>query len=256
MKGLEITTNIGCSVACSYCPQGVLLDNYNGELNLSMERFKQCISKVPKTESIFFAGFSEPWLNEECSEMVSYTYSLGYSIYANTTLEGITINDVMQLQYLHFDNFAVHLPDVGMSTKADIFYLNRLAMVISLIDNVELRKHLELDPPVADMVEYMTVKQMTLNDRAGNADLPHQKTTGELKECGNANRHVLLPNGDVVLCCMDYGLKHVLGNLIKDDYQVIKDNANELNKTLCYDCIYANNGGKDEGQNKDMEQNG
>jgi len=26
-------------------------------------------------------------------------------------------------------------------------------------------------------------------------------------------RNVLLPNGDVVLCCMDYGLDHILGNL-------------------------------------------
>jgi len=32
------------------------------------------------------------------------------------------------------------------------------------------------------------------------------------------NNNVLLPNGDVVLCCMDYGLKHILGNLILSDY--------------------------------------
>jgi hypothetical protein len=32
------------------------------------------------------------------------------------------------------------------------------------------------------------------------------------------DRNVLLPNGDVVLCCMDYDLKHVIGNLLKQTY--------------------------------------
>ena len=31
--------------------------------------------------------------------------------------------------------------------------------------------------------------------------------------------NVMLPNGDVSLCCMDYGLEHILGNLIEQDYE-------------------------------------
>ncbi len=38
-------------------------------------------------------------------------------------------------------------------------------------------------------------------------------------DCKNNLKHnVLLPNGDVVLCCMDYGMKHILGNLLSSDY--------------------------------------
>lgn len=33
------------------------------------------------------------------------------------------------------------------------------------------------------------------------------------------NRNVLLPNGDVALCCMDYSLRHIFGNLLVSDYQ-------------------------------------
>jgi radical SAM protein with 4Fe4S-binding SPASM domain len=33
------------------------------------------------------------------------------------------------------------------------------------------------------------------------------------------DRNVLLPNGDVVLCCMDYNLKHVIGNLLDQTYE-------------------------------------
>jgi hypothetical protein len=32
------------------------------------------------------------------------------------------------------------------------------------------------------------------------------------------DHNVLLPNGDVALCCMDYNLKHVIGNLLTKEY--------------------------------------
>jgi radical SAM protein with 4Fe4S-binding SPASM domain len=35
------------------------------------------------------------------------------------------------------------------------------------------------------------------------------------------DRNVLLPNGDVVLCCMDYNLKHIIGNLLNQTYEEI-----------------------------------
>ncbi|WP_247406748.1 MULTISPECIES: SPASM domain-containing protein [unclassified Bradyrhizobium] len=33
------------------------------------------------------------------------------------------------------------------------------------------------------------------------------------------HRNVLLPNGDVTLCCMDFERRHVLGNLLRDKYK-------------------------------------
>ena len=32
------------------------------------------------------------------------------------------------------------------------------------------------------------------------------------------DQNVVLPNGDVLLCCMDYAMKHRIGNLIEGDY--------------------------------------
>jgi hypothetical protein len=37
--------------------------------------------------------------------------------------------------------------------------------------------------------------------------------------CHRKRSNVLLPNGDVVLCCNDYGMQHVLGNLLTDTYE-------------------------------------
>jgi hypothetical protein len=32
------------------------------------------------------------------------------------------------------------------------------------------------------------------------------------------DQNVLFPNGDVGLCCMDFGMKHIIGNLLTSDY--------------------------------------
>jgi hypothetical protein len=47
--------------------------------------------------------------------------------------------------------------------------------------------------------------------------------------------NVMLPNGDVSLCCMDYGLKHILGNLYEQDYEEIIPENNQCFE-LCRLC--------------------
>jgi hypothetical protein len=41
--------------------------------------------------------------------------------------------------------------------------------------------------------------------------VPH--STAKMHFCPDLNDCGLLPNGDLALCCMDFGLKHVIGNL-------------------------------------------
>ena len=64
------------------------------------------------------------------------------------------------------------------------------------------------------------------------------------------NNNILLPDGTVVLCCMDYGLKHILGNILTDTFEEIMDgeemrkvkegmNGNETLDILCRNCSYA-----------------
>lgn len=48
--------------------------------------------------------------------------------------------------------------------------------------------------------------------------------------CGQElNRNVLLPDGTVLLCCMDYGMKHILGNLREQSYDEIM-NGGEMQR--------------------------
>jgi len=50
--------------------------------------------------------------------------------------------------------------------------------------------------------------------------------------------NVLLPNGDVCLCCNDYGMDHVIGNLVSSDYSSLfqsKEFQNVRDKLSQYD---------------------
>ena len=61
-------------------------------------------------------------------------------------------------------------------------------------------------------------------DRAGNLEVKclEKKHITDERLCDQAvslNHNILLPDGSVVLCCMDYGLTHILGNLLCDSYE-------------------------------------
>ena len=64
------------------------------------------------------------------------------------------------------------------------------------------------------------------------------------------NHNVLLPDGRVILCSNDWGMKHVLGNLIYETYEQILngDEANRIREAmtsegrefvLCRNCFQA-----------------
>ena len=74
-----------------------------------------------------------------------------------------------------------------------------------------------------------------VNTRAGNIDIdggtPRKRLTGELETCPRLQSGVLLPNGDVALCCMDWGLQHVIGNLLTMDYEMLLE-SDEYKRVL------------------------
>jgi len=64
------------------------------------------------------------------------------------------------------------------------------------------------------------------------------------------NHNVVLPDGTVLLCCMDYGMTHVIGNLVEQTHEEIMENialervraglnGDEEIEILCRKCSYA-----------------
>ena len=77
MASIQITTKIGCSNACVYCPQDRFVAAYkerSSTLSMSLETFAACIDKIPAGVGIIFAGMCEPWLNPACTKMVQFAH--------------------------------------------------------------------------------------------------------------------------------------------------------------------------------------
>ena len=223
MDSLEITTRIGCKNGCVYCPQELLVKTYTGKSStflMEFETFQVFLAKIPSRVRICFSGMCEPWANPECTRMVLHSHETGHRISVfTTTLVGMTPADVQQFKDLSFNTFVVHLPSSEgyEKIKVDDHYLEVLRC---LSDSSVVTQWLCLGETVHPLVARVLDKNIDsgqLFTRAGNIKIKNQivpgRKKGRLRCERNLRQNVLLPNGDVLLCCMDYGMQHVLGNL-------------------------------------------
>ena len=70
--------------------------------------------------------------------------------------------------------------------------------------------------------------QWAVHSRAGHLQTPPPRSlVGGAVRCGQGRdqKNVLLPDGSVALCCMDWGLEHVLGNLLDQEYDELFTSA-------------------------------
>jgi len=235
---LEITTVSKCVIDCSYCPQQVFQEAYHGCRTLSLENFKKALLSVPKNVTIHFSGFSEPFLNPECIDMIEYAHSTGYKIVIFSTLVGLKSENVKRLQICNPEEFVLHLPDNKDNAKIPITetYKDTLVTALKLL-----------------RVSYFSVMNdlFISNERAGLClNIPKRRVHGWFY-CTKlvSPQFVMLPNCDVVLCCMDFGLKHRLGNLLEQSFMDIV-NSKEYKRVrdgrfktrvgiICRKCMWA-----------------
>jgi hypothetical protein len=247
---MEITTCVpkkGCIVDCIFCPQRLLEKKYQGERYLTLDNFKRLIEKIPNEIRITFSGFVEPWLNKNCSDMVLYANEKGHRVAVFTTGIGMDVEDVDKIKDIPFDggingNFTLHLPDNERLAKHPISkkYLKVLERFKELqyhICNFYVMSMGEVHEDIKYIFESAVIAEMW--GRAGNLigeailkpELINVKDRfksiyhGEKSmTCSCRERlyhNVLLPNGDVSLCCMDYNLENIIGNLYEKDYEDI-----------------------------------
>lgn len=261
---LEITTNVaksGCVVDCAFCPQRTLERvEYIGDRILSMDNFKKVIDKLPKEIRITFAGFTEPWLNKYCTDMLLYAYNAGHPVAAFTTAVGMSPEDVYKIKDIKFTDgpnggFALHLPDQQRVAKHPI--------TKTYIKTIEAFQECEKDfnhfytvcmgNDVHESVRhaYQYAQIPPFYSRAGNllGEGTYKKEVKLLnfiktpiadgpRTCGcveDLYHNVLLPNGNVSLCCQDYSLEHILGNLFTQPYEEVIPKPNTC-FSLCRAC--------------------
>lgn len=263
MPSLEITTVIGCPLMCTLCPQDELKNAYQSDIKtLSFNNFKTVIDKLPHYVRIDFSGMSEPWVNKECTKMLEYALQQNRIVMIYSTLYGMTKEDTDQLiKLIHnykeqIKTFCIHLPDKNgnmrgwkysdeyeyaveslLNLKEDIktkikfqsMTMDRNGQPSSLLDKFNFYKY---HPDFA--------KSWTGHTRAGSLNITEKNKDFIYKNpehispvsCASTpfyDHNVLLPNGDVVLCCMDYSLKHIIGNLLEQTYEELYMSNEMLN---------------------------
>jgi hypothetical protein len=186
---------------------------------MSLERFKTFLETVPIDVQIMFAGFCEPWKAPECSGMVLHAFEKGHEISVYTTLMCTTLADLIRIKDVQFKCFVVHLiPPMG----ADVVRAWLKAIGI------------------AESVYTETRHLSNCHNRAGNVrgmDGPvHQGPVSCHVSENKYDHNVLMPDGRVFLCCMDYGLRHEMGNLSTGSYE---DLHRDKQYKLCRKCAQA-----------------
>lgn len=237
---MELTTMIGCPLMCTFCPQDNLRTNYGkGIKYMQPVDLVKVLVKLPKNTRIDFSGMSEPWANPECTQMLEMVLYMGFKVAIYTTLYGMTdperVRKVLESHPEQVEVIMLHLPDANGNMKGwkNNEEWQRAAAVISHtnvpcgVGAMTMDKngvvHPDLQPMVgrlAGWVGHTRADSLDPEQVAGQAlsVTPRNDFALTCRSTPFYDRNVLLPNGDVVLCCMDYNLKHIIGNLLTQTY--------------------------------------
>jgi radical SAM protein with 4Fe4S-binding SPASM domain len=237
-KIIEITTMVGCKNMCLYCPQDAFLKNYKSDVKyLTVDIWKDILKNIDKNVEIQFSGFAENFMNPNFPSILKYTHKNGYKITIFTTLEGY--NENIDLSDIEINNLYFHEYN-GKSFNRKKFYSN--------VDNFLANNKI---------INYHGILKIGQQEEFTRANNNKRKKTehkfGKIK-CNFGKdflwqQNNLLLNGDVYICCQDWGLKHKIGNLKSDNLYSNNINNERLklqnlqlmedSDIICRDCEFS-----------------
>jgi hypothetical protein len=219
-ESLEFSPHVGCPNNCKLCPQKQLMNAYKGNKVLGFADFVKMLSTVPRSIKIIFAGVSEPFLNPLFVKMCGYLDYKGYSFTIDSTLLNATPRDIDELAEMqHLTDFVYHLPDAVNFRMPVNYPMETLKELMNMIPSAK---------PVSLHKGFLS------NLREVDASLKKYRGFGYC-EALHTPHFMVLPNGNVQLCCMDFRLEHTIGNLLEENYSEIRQRLTGTFK-LCHTC--------------------
>lgn len=252
MASLEITTVHFCKNNCSFCPQSTLAKAYSGQRAMDMDTFKKCLGSVPLSVRIDFSGFVEPLFNGNAAEMMWYARAINFDVHLYTTLMGLEPPMLIPINQARPSHIRIHVPDsVGGLVIPDDKWIEQheLWLCVGLKGS-----YMAMGQPTPVVAEYLRrlgieVELPQMLSRGGNVEKvkPIHRIGGIRCTMDRWYSNVLMPDGSVYGCCMDYGLTVPLGNLLFDSYEEIRVEAEAWRKnmehdatgTICSKCEWA-----------------
>jgi hypothetical protein len=233
---------------------------------LSLLDFERALVNLSgsKVSKLVFSGYAENFLNPDLPNMILLADSLAYRVEVVTTGLGLSLDIAKILANIDFVRFAFSVQPLDSKARPGIEDPKALMELIMACSKVLQNVHLDVVWPYSAKDHHSLVDirsfanenglhfRLDWHDRAGNLygspSIDNQKSS-TLFYCSRPIVNVLQPNGDLALCCMDWSLKHILGNLYTQKYtdiisadvtmQVLKAlHGGELKGTLCRHCHY------------------
>ena len=283
MSRLEITSTIGCAMMCDYCPQTLIkLETRKNNLKrkLEMSDFVKFMSKVPIDTQIHWSGYSEPLAHEDFPKFVKFLKDKNYKQLISTTMFGRRETEIFMSKFKGFRSVTFHLPDdknlmklkvtdrymynlenairfQAAQIKDEVYFLvfgknfhPKIELLLKKLVNenvineksIEVRKHLHSR---ASSIDTSNLSE-NVEEKNNNEPVDFKSKTKKFY-CGHArlNQGVLIPNGDINLCCHDYSLSSNIGNLhtdsLNDIYKqkiIFNNGFSDGNHDTCKKCEY------------------
>ena len=200
------------------------------------------------TRRIHFTGFTEPLLNPEWYNIMKYTIDSGYRVVCSTTLYQATAEDAKRLAQLNV-KVGIHLTDSSLHIDPQIYQEFIRWSGRKIILNSFTKKGQQRALKICQDKKTKH-RPKVIQNRAGN--LPQGVCIiHEPVRCSENRQYsnVVLPNGDVVLCCQDFGLTQIIGNLFEATLQeihhsermheILKEmNSSQNDSFICKQCSY------------------
>ena len=197
---------------------------------MTFDNFRKYVDKIPTDVKLHFSGMAEPFLNPECSTMIEYAYNKRHLIGIYTSLIGMSKKDIKRLKGKYIDPFVIHTPDNNffrLRNDGIDEWIRTLKLLLKFRLNFEVLivGKTSIDSRIVRVISNSKRKVVStpICSRASNLDtVKVEYRKGKIKcKQGRLTKNVLLPNGNILLCCMDYGQRHVLGNLNEGNYHDI-----------------------------------
>jgi hypothetical protein len=193
---------------------------------MSLENFKRLLSSVPKNVYLDFAGLTEPFDNPAFLDMAEYASKNGFRYGVKTSLSTATVEGVKRLASLNPTCVFLHLPDgihfVAPKTEQ---YHEALFAGLKFLRNTQLSL-------MNDLFETNN-RETTARNQAktlSGAGWCYRRENPQL---------VVFPDGTVTICCIDMGLKHVVGSLLTEPYSVLRQRfVSKKSYPICAECSY------------------
>lgn len=235
---------------------------------MTLTDFKLIIDKLPKS-TISIAGFTEPFINQSCTDMIEYATQQGHIVIIYTTLIGMTIEQYDRLRKNYsVRSLTIHLPDKEGNTKIKITEEYRDLLKYTMLYPVgswcKVDYSVHGSAVASEITDIINIRPAyRIHDRAGvlkTTDKTVHKVNwrGGQIVCTNGfssdQSGIIMPNGDTYFCCMCFDLKgcHKLGNILNQSWEelmqsdvrerLFKDRLTGEYQDICRHCAEAQMG--------------